>query len=193
MRRWNEALVTNMLPEHVARHFLGSKKRDEVWSRISLITNSKTHDIYFISLVSYQFQKYVFQLYTFQQWHTSFSHFGWKYQLNECNVEKQNKIEVHEKCLSNAILTNQWGQQPLTFFLPPFLPNVSISQLSDFCPCSNLFELCFCHQIHNKQKNDTTLLMWPVPGVVQPVLRWDWSHVCFDPKLLWLLHRGEHQ
>lgn len=34
MRRWNEALVTNMLPEHVARHFLGSKKRDEVraWS-----------------------------------------------------------------------------------------------------------------------------------------------------------------
>lgn len=32
MRRWNEALVTNMLPEHVARHFLGSKKRDEVSS-----------------------------------------------------------------------------------------------------------------------------------------------------------------
>lgn len=32
MRRWNEALVTNMLPEHVARHFLGSKKRDEVGS-----------------------------------------------------------------------------------------------------------------------------------------------------------------
>lgn len=30
MRRWNEALVTNMLPEHVARHFLGTKKRDEV-------------------------------------------------------------------------------------------------------------------------------------------------------------------
>ncbi|XP_050987131.1 adenylate cyclase type 3 isoform X3 [Labeo rohita] len=29
MRRWNEALVGNMLPEHVARHFLGSKKRDE--------------------------------------------------------------------------------------------------------------------------------------------------------------------
>ncbi|XP_075896861.1 adenylate cyclase type 3 isoform X3 [Nelusetta ayraudi] len=29
MRRWNEALVTNMLPEHVARHFLGAKKRDE--------------------------------------------------------------------------------------------------------------------------------------------------------------------
>ncbi|XP_047430243.1 adenylate cyclase type 3-like [Mugil cephalus] len=29
MRRWNEALVTNMLPEHVAKHFLGSKKRDE--------------------------------------------------------------------------------------------------------------------------------------------------------------------
>lgn len=33
MRRWNEALVTNMLPEHVARHFLGSKKRDEVRPR----------------------------------------------------------------------------------------------------------------------------------------------------------------
>lgn len=31
MRRWNEALVTNMLPEHVAKHFLGSKKRDEVY------------------------------------------------------------------------------------------------------------------------------------------------------------------
>ncbi len=30
MRRWNEALVANMLPEHVAKHFLGSKKRDEV-------------------------------------------------------------------------------------------------------------------------------------------------------------------
>ncbi|XP_024233893.1 adenylate cyclase type 3-like isoform X2 [Oncorhynchus tshawytscha] len=29
MRRWNEALVTNMLPEHVAKHFLGSTKRDE--------------------------------------------------------------------------------------------------------------------------------------------------------------------
>ncbi|KAG9282289.1 adenylate cyclase type 3-like [Astyanax mexicanus] len=29
MRTYNEALVTNMLPEHVARHFLGSKKRDE--------------------------------------------------------------------------------------------------------------------------------------------------------------------
>ncbi|KAM4632642.1 adenylate cyclase type 3-like [Polymixia lowei] len=29
MRRWNEALVINMLPEHVAKHFLGSKKRDE--------------------------------------------------------------------------------------------------------------------------------------------------------------------
>ncbi|XP_061609501.1 adenylate cyclase type 3-like [Phyllopteryx taeniolatus] len=29
MRRWNEALVTNMLPEHVAKHFLGTKKRDE--------------------------------------------------------------------------------------------------------------------------------------------------------------------
>ena len=36
MRRWNEALVTNMLPEHVARHFLGSKKRDEVRSRFDL-------------------------------------------------------------------------------------------------------------------------------------------------------------
>ncbi|XP_063078214.1 adenylate cyclase type 3-like [Engraulis encrasicolus] len=29
MRRYNEALVINMLPEHVAKHFLGSKKRDE--------------------------------------------------------------------------------------------------------------------------------------------------------------------
>ncbi|KAM9704256.1 adenylate cyclase type 3 [Menidia menidia] len=29
MRRWNEALVINMLPEHVAKHFLGTKKRDE--------------------------------------------------------------------------------------------------------------------------------------------------------------------
>ncbi|XP_077442617.1 adenylate cyclase type 3-like isoform X2 [Stigmatopora argus] len=29
MRRWNEALVANMLPEHVAKHFLGTKKRDE--------------------------------------------------------------------------------------------------------------------------------------------------------------------
>lgn len=36
MRRWNEALVTNMLPEHVARHFLGSKKRDEVRSGLVL-------------------------------------------------------------------------------------------------------------------------------------------------------------
>ncbi|XP_054617119.1 adenylate cyclase type 3-like [Dunckerocampus dactyliophorus] len=31
MRRWNEALVANMLPEHVAKHFLGTKKRDEVY------------------------------------------------------------------------------------------------------------------------------------------------------------------
>lgn len=30
MRTYNEALVINMLPEHVAKHFLGSKKRDEV-------------------------------------------------------------------------------------------------------------------------------------------------------------------
>lgn len=30
MRRFNEALVTNMLPEHVAKHFLGTKMRDEV-------------------------------------------------------------------------------------------------------------------------------------------------------------------
>uniref|UniRef100_A0A674NWM6 Adenylate cyclase type 3 n=1 Tax=Takifugu rubripes TaxID=31033 RepID=A0A674NWM6_TAKRU len=29
MRRCNEALVTNMLPEHVAKHFLGTKMRDE--------------------------------------------------------------------------------------------------------------------------------------------------------------------
>uniref|UniRef100_A0A672T4F4 adenylate cyclase n=1 Tax=Sinocyclocheilus grahami TaxID=75366 RepID=A0A672T4F4_SINGR len=29
MRTYNEALVTNMLPEHVAKHFLGSKMRDE--------------------------------------------------------------------------------------------------------------------------------------------------------------------
>ncbi|XP_077593146.1 adenylate cyclase type 3 isoform X2 [Stigmatopora nigra] len=29
MRRWNQALVANMLPEHVAKHFLGAKKRDE--------------------------------------------------------------------------------------------------------------------------------------------------------------------
>ncbi|XP_066533079.1 adenylate cyclase type 3-like isoform X2 [Hoplias malabaricus] len=29
IRMNNEALVTNMLPEHVAKHFLGSKKRDE--------------------------------------------------------------------------------------------------------------------------------------------------------------------
>uniref|UniRef100_A0A3B4DEY7 Adenylate cyclase type 3 n=1 Tax=Pygocentrus nattereri TaxID=42514 RepID=A0A3B4DEY7_PYGNA len=29
MRTNNEALVTNILPEHVAKHFLGSKKRDE--------------------------------------------------------------------------------------------------------------------------------------------------------------------
>lgn len=36
MRRWNEALVTNMLPEHVARHFLGSKKRDEVRNVFSM-------------------------------------------------------------------------------------------------------------------------------------------------------------
>lgn len=30
MRTYNEALVINMLPEHVAKHFLGAKKRDEV-------------------------------------------------------------------------------------------------------------------------------------------------------------------
>src|SRR4029434_8052988 len=30
MRRCNEALVINMLPEHVAKHFLGTKKRDGV-------------------------------------------------------------------------------------------------------------------------------------------------------------------
>lgn len=30
MRRFNEELVTNMLPEHVAKHFLGTNKRDEV-------------------------------------------------------------------------------------------------------------------------------------------------------------------
>ena len=30
MRERNEGLVTNMLPEHVAKHFLGTKKRDEV-------------------------------------------------------------------------------------------------------------------------------------------------------------------
>ncbi|XP_043075700.1 adenylate cyclase type 3-like isoform X1 [Puntigrus tetrazona] len=29
MRTYNEALVTNMLPDHVAKHFLGSKMRDE--------------------------------------------------------------------------------------------------------------------------------------------------------------------
>lgn len=34
MRTYNEALVTNMLPDHVAKHFLGSKKRDEVWEYI---------------------------------------------------------------------------------------------------------------------------------------------------------------
>lgn len=34
IRRWNEALVTNMLPEHVAKHFLGSKKRDEVCTSV---------------------------------------------------------------------------------------------------------------------------------------------------------------
>lgn len=41
MRRWNEALVTNMLPEHVARHFLGSKKRDEVCVCILVIAYSR--------------------------------------------------------------------------------------------------------------------------------------------------------
>lgn len=35
MRTYNEALVINMLPEHVAKHFLGSKKRDEVRGRHS--------------------------------------------------------------------------------------------------------------------------------------------------------------
>lgn len=35
MRTYNEALVINMLPEHVAKHFLGSKKRDEVRERHS--------------------------------------------------------------------------------------------------------------------------------------------------------------
>lgn len=38
----------------------------------------------------------------------------------------------------------------------------------------------------------TTMLMWPVPGVVQSVLWWDWSHVRLHPQLLWLLHRREH-
>nr|XP_046229158.1 adenylate cyclase type 3-like isoform X2 [Scatophagus argus] len=44
MRRWNEALVTNMLPEHVAKHFLGSKKRDELLDRdeFRCITKIKT-------------------------------------------------------------------------------------------------------------------------------------------------------
>ncbi|KAM4580130.1 adenylate cyclase type 3 isoform 2-T2 [Odontesthes bonariensis] len=44
MRRWNEALVTNMLPEHVARHFLGSKKRDELLDepQFRCITKIKT-------------------------------------------------------------------------------------------------------------------------------------------------------
>nr|XP_055110172.1 adenylate cyclase type 3 isoform X5 [Symphalangus syndactylus] len=44
MRRWNEALVTNMLPEHVARHFLGSKKRDELLDnpKFRVITKIKT-------------------------------------------------------------------------------------------------------------------------------------------------------
>ncbi|XP_057244418.1 adenylate cyclase type 3-like [Malurus melanocephalus] len=45
MRRWNEALVANMLPEHVARHFLGSKKRDEelysqVYDEIGIISRA---------------------------------------------------------------------------------------------------------------------------------------------------------
>lgn len=44
MRRWNEALVTNMLPEHVARHFLGSKKRDEVREfHVELILSAREH------------------------------------------------------------------------------------------------------------------------------------------------------
>ena len=38
MRRWNEALVTNMLPEHVAKHFLGTKKRDEVRMSVCQVT-----------------------------------------------------------------------------------------------------------------------------------------------------------
>lgn len=36
MRRCNEELVTNMLPEHVAKHFLGTKKRDEVHFSVSV-------------------------------------------------------------------------------------------------------------------------------------------------------------
>lgn len=46
MRRWNEALVTNMLPEHVARHFLGSKKRDEVRGcQVELMLSAKEHPL----------------------------------------------------------------------------------------------------------------------------------------------------
>ncbi|KAF5890327.1 adenylate cyclase type 3-like, partial [Clarias magur] len=37
MRTYNEALVTNMLPEHVAKHFLGSKKRDEAYEEIGVM------------------------------------------------------------------------------------------------------------------------------------------------------------
>lgn len=40
MRTYNEALVTNMLPDHVAKHFLGSKKRDEVWEYIPEYSNA---------------------------------------------------------------------------------------------------------------------------------------------------------
>lgn len=36
MRRFNEELVTNMLPEHVAKHFLGTNKRDEVNFSVSV-------------------------------------------------------------------------------------------------------------------------------------------------------------
>lgn len=48
MRRWNEALVTNMLPEHVARHFLGSKKRDEVSGLLLCV--AWIHEAVFIQL-----------------------------------------------------------------------------------------------------------------------------------------------
>lgn len=39
MRVKNENLVLNIMPEHVAKHFLGSKKSDEVRSQASNFRN----------------------------------------------------------------------------------------------------------------------------------------------------------
>lgn len=167
MRRWNEALVTNMLPEHVAKHFLGTKKRDEVNMSVCQLKASFSN-VGVWRGVSIEKENDVKRHHAF--------HSQSQFQLTPSS-------EAHDpdfKCSSFYINAILWFMSLLHLHAPLVYSNTQL-----------WWNVCWWNM--QTEIMTTSHHMLSFAGAVQPVIWWNRCDVCFYPQLFWFLHWREHQ